>query len=203
MLTALAATPVPTSALAVFRILSICMIVISQQFTVLAQQSWEEFHHKTAFAEILNNPNPDVSWRYAIDSGHMAAPNTANGTSRTYNNTMEVDVNKTWIADDDGPARADAGDDDSGVDYGGAVRRHKRYSDGSTFQGKPKTREERWHQNFNMNATNMQLDQAASLVSLLNKIIERYMMACIPIIFYDSYVETSDGIVLQTFFQVN
>lgn len=205
MLTELTAIPMPTSALAVFRILSICMIIISQQFTVIAQQSWEELHHRTAFAEILNNPipNPDVSWRYAIDSGHMAAPSTANGMSSSYNNTMEVDVNTTWITDNDATARTDVDDDDSGVDYGGTVRRHKRFSDSSTFQGKPKTREERWHQNFNMNATNLQLDQAASLVSLLNKVVERYMMACIPIIFYDSYVESSDGVILQTFFQVN
>lgn len=79
--------------------------------------------------------------------------------------------------------------------------RFKRY-DVTTFRGHPKTREERWHSNFNLNGTSLEMEQTQSLVVLLNKIIDKYLMACIPIVFYDKYVEQSEGIVLQTFFQV-
>lgn len=79
--------------------------------------------------------------------------------------------------------------------------RFKRY-DVTTFRGHPKTREERWHANFNLNATSLEMEQTQSLVVLLNKIIDKYMTACIPIVFYDKFVEKSEGIVLQTFFQV-
>lgn len=70
------------------------------------------------------------------------------------------------------------------------------------FRGNPKTREEMWFQNFNINSTNLQVDQAASLVTLLNKIVRKYVKSCVPIILYDKYVEESDSIILQTFFQV-
>lgn len=198
MATEVTALLMPMSTLTAFRILYIFIIVIAEQCTVIAQQSWEDFHHKTAFAEILNNPNPDVSWRYGIDSGNMTAPHMSNDIFSRNNNTIELHTNTTRLS-----GTGHNGAAANGRDYGGTVRRHKRFSDGSTFQGKPKTREERWHQNFNMNATNLQLDQASSLVMLLNKVVERYMMACIPIVFYDDYVEHSDGIILQTFFQVN
>lgn len=79
--------------------------------------------------------------------------------------------------------------------------RFKRLAD-STFHGRPKSREERWHQNFNLNSTNLEVDQGSSLVTLLTKIVERYMTSCIPIIFYDKTIEESDGNILQTFFQV-
>lgn len=82
------------------------------------------------------------------------------------------------------------------------VRRVKR-DDESTFVGHPKTREERWHASFNLNRTNLQLDQAQSLVNLLVKVMDKYLNSCIPIVFYDRYVQASDGIVLQTFFKVN
>lgn len=80
-------------------------------------------------------------------------------------------------------------------------RRVKRQDD-STFVGHPKTREERWHASFNLNKTNLQQDQAQSLVNLLIKVMDKYLNACTPIIFYDRYVESSEGIVLQTFFKV-
>lgn len=81
-------------------------------------------------------------------------------------------------------------------------RRRVKRDDDSTFVGHPKTREERWHASFNLNKTNLQLDQAQSLVNLLVKVMDRYLNACIPIIFYDRYVQASDSIVLQTFFKV-
>lgn len=83
----------------------------------------------------------------------------------------------------------------------GSRNRVKRY-DVSTFRGHPKTREERWHVSFNLNNTNLQLEQTQSLVVLLNKVVDKYLNACIPIILYDANVESSEGIVLQTFFQV-
>lgn len=81
------------------------------------------------------------------------------------------------------------------------LRRVKRDDEGK-FIGHPKTREERWHASFNLNRTNLQLDQAQSLVNLLVKVMDKYLNECIPIIFYDRYVQASEGIVLQTFFKV-
>lgn len=75
--------------------------------------------------------------------------------------------------------------------------------DDSTFAGHPKTREERWHTSFNINKTNLQQDQAQSLVNLLIKVMDKYLNSCIPIIFYDRSVDSSEGIILQTFFKVN
>lgn len=80
------------------------------------------------------------------------------------------------------------------------LRRGKR--DESTFIGHPKTREERWHTSFNLNRTNLQQDQAQSLVNLLIKVMDKYLNSCIPIIFYDRYVQASEGIILQKFFKV-
>lgn len=79
-------------------------------------------------------------------------------------------------------------------------RRVKRQDD-PTFVGHPKTREERWHTSFNLNKTNFEQDQAQSLVNLLIKVMDKYLNACTPIIFYDRSVE-SEGVVLQTFFKV-
>lgn len=81
-------------------------------------------------------------------------------------------------------------------------KRQKRFNEDGTFVGHPKTREERWHATFNLNQTNDKVDQAYSLVTLLNKVIDKYLNACIPIVLYDQYVESSEGIILQTFFQV-
>lgn len=85
---------------------------------------------------------------------------------------------------------------------GTQLNRVKRY-DSPKFPGHTKTREERWHLNFNVNSTYAQMEQTQSLVNLLNRIVDKYLSACIPIILYDRFVEESDGIVLQTFFQVN
>lgn len=82
------------------------------------------------------------------------------------------------------------------------VRRVKR-DDDSTFIGHPKTREERWHASFNLNRTNLQVDQAQSLVYLLIRVMDKYLNSCIPIIFYDRHVQLSEGIILQTFFKVS
>lgn len=79
--------------------------------------------------------------------------------------------------------------------------RVKRY-DASVFRGHQKTREERWHTNFKSNGSNLEMEQTHSLVILLNKIVDKYLNACIPIILYDKYVESSDSVILQTFFQV-
>lgn len=87
------------------------------------------------------------------------------------------------------------------VSDGSARNRSKRY-DEVAFRGRPKTREERWHANFKVNDPNLEYDQAQSLVILLNKVVNKYLHACVPIILYDKFVEQSDGIVLQTFFQV-
>lgn len=81
------------------------------------------------------------------------------------------------------------------------VTRTKREED-PQFYGHPKTREERWHANFNLNKTSLQLDQANSLVTLLVKVMDKYLNACTPIILYDHFVENSEGVILQKFFQV-
>lgn len=81
------------------------------------------------------------------------------------------------------------------------LKRVKR-DDESAFIGHPKTREERWYASFNLNSTNLQMDQAQSLVNLLVKVMDKYLNECIPIILYDRYVQASEGIVLQTFFKV-
>lgn len=82
------------------------------------------------------------------------------------------------------------------------IRRTKR-ADHGAFLGHPKTREERWHAAFNLNRTFSQFEQTQSLVTLLVKVMDKYLNACVPIILYDQFVESSDGIILQTFFQVN
>lgn len=69
----------------------------------------------------------------------------------------------------------------------------------STFRGRPKSIQEVWARNFNLSTQEYQ--QSTSLVSLLNKVIFKYFGACIPVILYDSYVETSEGFVLQRLFE--
>lgn len=83
-----------------------------------------------------------------------------------------------------------------------SIKRTKRAADGA-FLGHPKTREERWHAAFNLSRGNLQNEQAQSLVLLLVKVMDKYLNACTPIIFYDQAVESSEGNILQTFFQVN
>lgn len=68
----------------------------------------------------------------------------------------------------------------------------------TTFRGHPKTREEIWHQNFKMN--DLEFDQSQSLILLLQKIFEKYMMRCIPIVLYDMHVEKAEGLLLQRLF---
>lgn len=87
------------------------------------------------------------------------------------------------------------------VSDGDIRNRSKRY-DVTEFRGRPKTREERWHVNFNVNNTNLEYEQTQSLVTLLNKVVNKYLHSCVPIILYDKFVEHSEGIVLQTFFRV-
>lgn len=91
---------------------------------------------------------------------------------------------------------------DFSVNVSDTIFKRVKRNDDSTFVGHPKTREERWHASFNLNRTNYQVDQAQSLVNLLVKVMDKYLNACIPIILYDHYVESSDGIILQTFFKV-
>lgn len=81
-------------------------------------------------------------------------------------------------------------------EYGQSKRHWKRYAEDATFRGKPKTREEVWHQNFNTAST--LFDQTPSLIFLLNKIITNYMQNCIPVILYD---DSGDSAMLQKVFQ--
>ncbi|XP_070497984.1 ionotropic receptor 21a [Chironomus tepperi] len=75
----------------------------------------------------------------------------------------------------------------------------KRRSSDVTFRGKPKSVQEIWSKNFNL--TTQEFQQTTSLVTLMSKVIIKYLGACIPIILYDEYVENSDGFVLQRLFQ--
>ena len=65
----------------------------------------------------------------------------------------------------------------------------------TTFKGKPKSKQEVWARNFNF--TSQEFKQTTSLVVLLNKIITKYMTACIPVVLYDDFVETSEGFIVQ------
>lgn len=69
----------------------------------------------------------------------------------------------------------------------------------TTFRGHPKTREEIWHQNFQMDS--LIFDQSLSLITLLVKIIDKYMLRCIPVVIYDIHVENAEGFLLQRLFQ--
>lgn len=82
-----------------------------------------------------------------------------------------------------------------------ATQRIKRSDDG-TFYGHPKTREERWHTAFNISGANLKLEQAQSLVTLLVKVMDKYLNSCIPIVLYDKDVESSEGTILEIFFKV-
>lgn len=92
---------------------------------------------------------------------------------------------------------------DWSIDFNETNARHRsKRSDDGTFYGHPKTREERWHAAFNMSGADVQLEQAKSLVTLLVKIMDKYLNSCIPIVLYDKYVESSEGAILETFFKV-
>lgn len=67
----------------------------------------------------------------------------------------------------------------------GGRQRYRRTND-PTFRGNPKTQQEVWHRNFNFST--IEYSQSTSLVALLNKIVNKYLNACIPVVLYDSYV---------------
>ncbi|XP_049532808.1 ionotropic receptor 21a [Anopheles darlingi] len=75
--------------------------------------------------------------------------------------------------------------------------REKRRVD-PTFYGHPKTREQIWERNF----AHVLIDnrQTMSLVTLLNKIILKYMHSCIPIVLYDTYVGNTENYILEALF---
>ncbi|KAH8279620.1 hypothetical protein KR018_008353, partial [Drosophila ironensis] len=82
--------------------------------------------------------------------------------------------------------------------YGDCPKRHKRRVD-PTFRGNPKPRAELLANQFHVNAYNF--DQTNSLVGLVNKIAEEYLRKCPPVIYYDSFVEKSDGLILENLFK--
>lgn len=187
-----------------------CMFVCIGPHGVRATHHWEDVHLRTAFGEILGNiKTGDTSWRHGnsirgiagsrwrgMSMNHWSPPQYAMMENRTDDAMMRVHRTRPAVMERQQPRRRPQ------LQQPQQLRRQKRYTDGGAFHGKPKTREDRWHQNFNMNATNSQIEQTLSLVTLLNKVVEKYMQACIPIVFYDTAVEKSDSIVLQTFFQV-
>lgn len=69
----------------------------------------------------------------------------------------------------------------------------------TTFQGKPKTKQEIWSTNFNL--VTQEFSQATSLVTLLTKTVIKYLGACVPVILYDDLVEKGEGFILQRLFQ--
>lgn len=81
------------------------------------------------------------------------------------------------------------------------LERNPRFKRGADikFKGKPKTKQEVWSRNFNF--TSQEYKQSSSLVALLNKIISKYMSACIPVVLYDEIVESSEGFILQRLFK--
>ncbi|XP_037958822.1 ionotropic receptor 21a [Teleopsis dalmanni] len=79
-----------------------------------------------------------------------------------------------------------------------SVKRHRRRVD-TTFHGHPRTRGEVLGTKFHMSLYNF--DQTNSLVTLINKIAEEYLAKCPPVIYYDSFVKKSDGMILETLFK--
>lgn len=77
-------------------------------------------------------------------------------------------------------------------------KRYKRFAD-PTFRGKPKTRQEIWHRNFNTEMISH--DQTKSLIDLLKRLIDTYLQACIPIILFDEHIGNSEGLLLQRLLQ--
>ncbi|KAH8260334.1 hypothetical protein KR026_009693, partial [Drosophila bipectinata] len=82
--------------------------------------------------------------------------------------------------------------------YGSCPPRQKRRVD-PTFHGNPKPRADLLAAEFHVNAYNF--DQTNSLVGLVNKIAEEYLKKCPPVIYYDSFVEKSDGLILENLFK--
>ncbi|XP_043648279.1 ionotropic receptor 21a [Drosophila teissieri] len=76
--------------------------------------------------------------------------------------------------------------------------RQKRRID-PTFHGNPKPRGELLASKFHVNSYNF--DQTNSLVGLVNKIAQEYLNKCPPVIYYDSFVEKSDGLILENLFK--
>ncbi|XP_016979349.1 ionotropic receptor 21a [Drosophila rhopaloa] len=68
-----------------------------------------------------------------------------------------------------------------------------------TFHGNPKPRGELLTMKFHVNSYNF--DQTNSLVGLVNKIAQEYLSKCPPVIYYDSFVEKSDGLILENLFK--
>ncbi|CAD6998062.1 unnamed protein product [Ceratitis capitata] len=67
------------------------------------------------------------------------------------------------------------------------------------FRGHPKPRGEILAHKFHMNSYNY--DQTDSLVLLVNKIATEYLHKCPPVIYYDSFVKKSEGMILETLFK--
>jgi len=70
-----------------------------------------------------------------------------------------------------------------------------------TFQGNPRPRGELLASKFHVNSYNF--EQTNSLVGLVNKIAQEYLNKCPPVIYYDSFVEKSDGLILENLFKVS
>ncbi|XP_037709240.1 ionotropic receptor 21a [Drosophila subpulchrella] len=77
-------------------------------------------------------------------------------------------------------------------------KRQKRRVD-PTFHGNPKPRRELLASKFHVNSYNF--GQTNSLVGLVNKIAQEYLNKCPPVIYYDSFVEKSDGLILENLFK--
>ncbi|XP_013104186.2 ionotropic receptor 21a [Stomoxys calcitrans] len=66
------------------------------------------------------------------------------------------------------------------------------------FRGKPKPHAEVLAGKFHLNTNN---EQTNSLVALVNKIATEYLRKCPPVIYYDSFVEKSDSLLLELLFK--
>ncbi|XP_075152937.1 ionotropic receptor 21a [Haematobia irritans] len=66
------------------------------------------------------------------------------------------------------------------------------------FRGKPKPHAEVLAAKFHLNTNS---DQTNSLVALVNKIATEYLHKCPPVIYYDSYVEKSESLLLELLFK--
>jgi hypothetical protein len=70
----------------------------------------------------------------------------------------------------------------------------------TSFHGRPKTKQEKWHENFNISQYNP--ENKPPLIVLLLKIVDKYLNNCTPIIMYDEVFERENFDIVTKLIQV-
>lgn len=97
------------------------------------------------------------------------------------------------------PFQALAGSENLTTVIGDSAKSIKKRVADSKFRGKPKTIQEVWARNFN--TSSQEFSQSTSLVSLVMKVVNKYLSSCVPVVFYDAYIEKSEGFILKRLFE--